>query len=200
MTLKAYAVLIFVGAMIVGGCSTTPKVSNLPDSIEDVNESSYLKNLTDNTRSSRKYEGFYQLFQVHVTRLTSQVQDMVLQRKGHYYQWSRQQYLQEKQADMKLRSTEAQFFLQFFTPDVIYDDLNKPRTIWRVYLEWNGQRYEGTVKKVIAKPVEIQALYPSFDRFSTPYMVTFQVPMNAVEQSPARVVLTSSIGQAEFLY
>ncbi len=198
MTLKKYAFIIFFAGMFLGSCSTSQKISNIPESIDDVDEKVYVKTLMDNTRSARKYEGFYQLFQVHVTRLTSEVQNMVIQRKGYYYQWSRQQYLQEKQNDMKLRSTDAQFFLQFFTPDIIYDDLNKPKTIWRLYLDWNGQRFEGTVKKVLAKPIEIQSLYPSFDRFSTPYMVTFQVPMNVIEQGTARVLLTSSIGQAEF--
>ena len=199
MRLKQQAILLFVG-LFLGSCSHSQKIANLPESIEDVDQKVYSDTLVANTRSARKYEGFYQLFQVHVTRLTSEVQGMVLQRKGHYYQWSRQQYLQEKQNDLKTRSTEAQFFIQFFTPDVLYDDLNKPKTIWRLYLEWNGQRYEGTVKKVIAKPVEIQSLYPTFDRFSTPYMVTFQIPMNAVEQSGSRVLLTSSIGQAEFVF
>lgn len=200
MKLKQYGFLFFVIGMFLGSCVHSQKVSNIPEAIEDVDDKLYVNTLAANTKSNRQYEGFYQLFQVHVTRLTSEVQNMVLQRKAHFYQWSRQQYLQEKQTDLKLRSTDAQFFLQFFTPDIIYDDLNKPRTIWRLYLEWNGQRFEGTVKKLIAKPIEIQTLYPSFDRFSTPYMVTFQVPMNAVEQSSARVVLTSTIGQAEFVF
>lgn len=200
MTLKRYAFTFFIMGMFLGSCIHSQKVETLPDSVTDVNEAEYIKVLNANTRSNRQYEGFYQLFQVNVTRLTSEVQNLLLQRKGFFYQWSRQQFLQEKQNDLKARSTEAQFFVQFFTPDVLYDDLNKPKTIWRLYLEWNGQRFEGQVKKINAKPIEIQSLYPSYDRFSTPYMVTFQVPMNAVEQSNARVVLTSSIGQAEFLY
>lgn len=200
MTLKKYAVGFFIMGMFLGSCVHSKKVENMPESVEDVNVAEYTKVLAANTKSSRQYEGFYQLFQVHVTRLNSDVQNLLIQRKAFFYQWSRQQYLQEKQNDLKLRSTEAQFFVQFFTPDIIYDDLNKPKTIWRLYLEWNGQRFEGQVKRISAKPIELQSLYPGFDRFSTPYMVTFQVPMNAVEQSNSRVLLTSSIGQAEFVF
>jgi hypothetical protein len=62
-------------------------------------------------------------------------------------------------------------------------------------------RIEGKVRKMSEKPVELQQLYPHLkERFSTPYEISFNVPMTNVETAKVKVVLTSSLGQAEFKF
>ena len=70
----------------------------------------------------------------------------------------------------------------------------------KVYLEYQGSRFEGKVKKMAEKFVEIQTIFPHIDRFSTPYEITFNVPMTTLETGPAKVVLASSLGTAEFKF
>ncbi len=90
--------------------------------------------------------------------------------------------------------------MRFFSPDHEYDDLHKGKTIWKVYLDFGGSRFEGKVKKMSDKYVELQNIFPHLDRFSTPYEITFNVPMSTIEGGPSKVTLTSSLGSAEFKF
>jgi hypothetical protein len=66
--------------------------------------------------------------------------------------------------------------------------------MWRVYLDVNGQRYEGQIQKRKGTLEDIQAIYPTQNRFSTPYEITFGVPVTAIETQRARLTLTSALG------
>ena len=158
----------------------------------------YYATVARNTLKSNQYTGLYQTFQADMTILNSEMQTATLRQRASFLQWNDTTYRGEREKSQQDASAYAKFFLRFYCPDHDYDDLHKPKSIWKVYLDYSGQRFEGKVKKMTDKYVEIQTLFPHFDRFSTPYEVTFSVPMARVENGPSKVVLTSSLGTAEF--
>ncbi|HMN68101.1 MAG TPA: hypothetical protein PKC28_06130 [Bdellovibrionales bacterium] len=180
------------------GCATSP-VSN-PNLIQPLTQIEYEMLINKHTRRTNQYSGFYQTFQADMTILNTEVLTATLRQRGHFLQWDQRQYQAERDKVMQEASAYSRFFMRFYSPENDYDDLHKGKTIWRVYLEAQGSRFEGKVKKITDKFVEVQNVYPHMDRFSSPYEITFSVPMTTVENQAAKVILTSSLGTAEFQF
>jgi hypothetical protein len=178
--------------LVLTACSTTPS------SDTEITQGEYEKVVRTQTRSADKYNGLYQTFQASVTLLSTDLLTAGLNRRSEFLGWDPAKFQKERDRTFQEAAVETKLFLRFYAPENDYNDLHKPNSIWKVYLDHNGKRYEGKVKKLTDKLVELQLLYPHFDRFSTPYEVSFAVPTAAVEATPAKVVLTSSLGAAEF--
>ncbi len=191
--MRSFLLLFF---FILGACAHNRQ--QIPNGVVPLSPDEYGSLIRKNTTKTNQYAGLYQIFQADMTIENSEVQTATLKQRGYFLQWQQSQYLQEREKMLQENSAYAKFFMRFYSPERDYDDLHKGKTIWRVYLEFNGQRIEGKVKKLTEKFVEIQTIYPHFDRFSTPYEITFNVPMSAVERGPSKVTLTSSIGNAQF--
>jgi hypothetical protein len=191
-----YAFLLF--SVFLSACTHSPVAG--PDTVQAMNSGEYERLIRKHTAHTDQYSGFYQTFQADVTVLTTEVQAASLRQKGAYLQWDQKKFQSEREKALQESNAYSKFFMRFYTPERDYDDLHKGKTIWKVYLEYSGSRFEGKVAKLNEKVVEVATLYPHMNRFSTPYEITFNVPMTTVEQGAAKVILTSSLGQAEFSY
>lgn len=178
------------------GCSHQPVSQDKTDLA--LSPKAYEAVVNTNTVRANQFSGFYQTFQADVTILTTEMQMASLRQRASFMQWDAKQYQAEREKMQQENSAYAKFFLRFYSPEHDYDDLHKGKTIWKVYLDVSGQRFEGKVKKLTDKLVELMTIYPHFDRFSTPYEVTFNVPMTTIENGKCKVTLTSSLGTAEF--
>lgn len=150
------------------------------------------------TRSNQKYEGFYNKFEASVTFLNSDVQTYILQRKNDVLQWDQPTAQKERERLFQENSTETRFALSLYTPSPRLNDLHKGSSIWKVYLEANGQRYTGRAQKRNGKLEDLQAIFPYHNRWSVPYDIIFPVPLSATESGAVKLILTSSQGTAEF--
>lgn len=151
-----------------------------------------------NTRAQKVYAGFHQSFEANITAHTREVTQAVLNQQAEFRGWDDQTLQLELQKANDQRLNQSLFFLRFFVPESDYDDLHKPNSIWKIYLTVDGQRFQGKVKKDFSKLVEIQTIYPFFDRFSTAYEVTFPIGRPSLEGRNYTILLTSSLGKAEF--
>ena len=195
MRLLCLFVCVF-GGLLLTSCAHRPPPD--PQGVEPMGTSAYHKLLRKHTRSTNQYSGFYQTFQADVTMMTSELQNGVLRQKGYYLQWDQKTYLAQREKALQEASAYAKFFMRFYTPNRDHDDLNQSKSIWKIFLQHGSSRFEGKINKINDKLVEIQTIYPNMDRFSSAYEITFNVPMNTIEQSSAKVILTSSLGHAEF--
>jgi hypothetical protein len=152
------------------------------------------------TARTSRYAGFYATFQADLTMMSNEFKAAELKQRGAFMMWDERQYQQEREKAVQEAAAYAKFFMRFYSPEKDYDDFVKGNSIWKVYLDYNGTRFEGKVKKIPSKLIELQTLYPYFDRFSTPYEITFPVPMSTIETGTFKVVLSSSLGKAEFLF
>jgi len=182
-------VFVFFSPFLIS-CATSQRSS--------ISDSSYRKLVDQRTRSTKQYEGFYQTFQVSATLVDNELESAILQRKSDFSQWNESTSRKERDRAMNEMAASTRVLLKFYSPENDYDDLHKPDTIWKTYLNVGGTRYEGKVKKLTEKLVELKNVLPYTDRFSSVYEVTFNIPTTSVEGQAAKFTLTSSLGTAEF--
>ena len=180
--------------LLLTACASTPPNENARAQVD------YERVVSANTRSANKYSGLYQTFQASATLLNTELQTAALKLRGDYSGWDAAAAQKERDRTFQDMAATTKVFLRFYSPENDYDDLHKPTSIWKIYLEHEGRRILGTVKKLTDKFVELQMLYPHMDRFSSPYEVTFPVPTTSVEGAEVKVYLTSSLGSAEFTF
>jgi hypothetical protein len=196
---RQLAPLVLVPLILTAiGCAQTPVVNHSP--VEAMDSKDYAALINKYTRKTNQYAGFYQTFQADVTILNSEVESALVRQRASFKGWDEKQYQMEREKAVQESGAYAKFFLRFYAGEHDYDDLDKPKTIWKAYLEYNGSRFEGKIKKLSEKTVEMAALFPNMDHFSTPYEITFSVPMTTIEQGSSKVVLTSSLGTAQFSF
>lgn len=169
---------------------TTPSGRNIRT------ESEYFNVIDQNSDKVTRYSGLYNLLDAQGTILNSKVLEAQMDQLTRIYQWDDKKFLEEKSKNEGRLNKEAEFFLAFYTPERKSDDLNRPNTQWRLFLDVGGKRYEGKVTKIKTALPELISLYPSFNRFYTPYSVIFNVPMKSIEASPLKMTITGSVGSA----
>ena len=184
-------------SLLTLGCQTVVPAG--PQVVQNVTEDRYIPIYKRYTQTVKEYSGFHNTYEARMTFQHSQLNTMRLRRKGHYLRWSLDRFQKEREKLFQEMSTEARGFLLFYTPEIEYDDLNKPNTIWKVYLEFDGQRYEGKAVKAKEKRIELQAQFPDIDAFSSSYFVTFPLPTSVVEDQAFTIILTSSVGTAKYV-
>lgn len=185
--------LLIANLFVLEGCTTASKE-------DETKASEYEMTIKSNTKGTNQYDGLLQSFQAQATFLNGVVQSAVLQRKGEFLQWDAAKLQSERDRSFQEMSQVTRFFLRFFVPDSDSDDLSKPNSMWKIYLEANGKRYEAKVKKMTEKAPELFRLYPHHDRFSTAYEVSFPVPTANAEHTGLKLTITSSIGSSDLLF
>ena len=109
--------------------------------MQPLGDSEYQSLISKYTSRSNNYSGFYQTFQADMTMLTNSVLTGTLKQRGYFLQWDQRQFQTEREKIMQEANAYSKFFLRFFVPDRDYDDLSKGKTIWKVYLEFAGNRF-----------------------------------------------------------
>lgn len=184
-------------AFAIDACTTVEK-SQPPHSGDPTStvsaEKSYEQLIEKNSDGQTQYAGFYNNFEYKATIMNSSIRMALLDRQANYYQWDDEKRKTEREKMEKDAASETTIFLSFYTPDRKNDNLTESKTIWRLYLEVGGKRYQGKVKKVRSLLAELQALYPYHTRWNTPYTVSFPVPANAVETQNSSLTVTGPLG------
>jgi hypothetical protein len=199
LKLAQMAFALFVSSLILNGCSTIEKTDGKTgaDIGQRFDETSYENLIYANTQHEVRYEGFYNKFEIYATFLNSKVQSAILQKRSDAFQWDARQAQNEREKMFQENTTQTKFQISFFTPSVRINDLHKGNSIWKIYLESNGQRYEGKAKRVNNKLEDVAAIFPYHNRWSIAYEVIFPVPLSAVESGPVTFVISSTQGSAK---
>lgn len=188
--------LVALSLILATGCASGLK--NGTEIGSRLDEGTYKNLIMRNTRHDIQYDGFYNKFEIYATFLNTQTQSAILQKNSDVFQWDTAEAQKQREKVFQENSTETRFAISFFVPSVRLNDLHKGASIWKIYLEANGQRYEGKASRHNGKLEDIQATFPYHNRWSVPYEVVFKVPLTAVEQGPVRFILTSSQGTSKF--
>lgn len=157
-------------------------------------ESEYFKEIDAHSDQLTRYSGLYNLLDMQATVLNSKVREAQMDQLTRIYQWDEKKYQEEKAKNQASLNSETQIFLGFYTPERKSDNLDKPSNQWRVFMDVGGKRYDGKVTKIRVATPELTSLYPSYNRFYTPYTVTFNVPMKSIEDQPLKITVTGAVG------
>ena len=189
-------ILLTFSGFMLSACSSAPTPTGAEIGPR-VSFDEYVEKMGKKTKSDKRYNGFYQLYETHVTFIDSDVQSLVLQRKSDVYQWDDKKAQKEREKMFQETSSESKFMLVLFVPQKKLIDLHRGNSMWKVYLDVNGDRFESKIKKVQGHLANTSAIYPSVNRFSVPYEVSFNVPTSVIEQNDAKFILTSALGTTE---
>lgn len=193
---QTLALSVLISAcVLISGCATKPQLG--ADVGPRLETKAYENLIKKNTRHDLQYEGFYNKFELHATFINSEVQTAILQKKSDVLRWNAQEAQKEREKLFQESTTQTKFFLSFFVPSVRLNDLHKGSSIWKIYLESNGQRYEGKASRRNGKLEDIQALFPHHNRWSVAYDVVFNVPLSGIEAGPVTFIVTSTQGTSK---
>ncbi len=193
-------IFVILISMFFVQCSSAPVQTDLEKVFKRIPDSEYLSIVDDNTQGDKKYDGFYNTYETKVTFLNSQMRESLLQREGFFMQWDANQARQQREKTMQEMSNTTSVFISMFTPKAEHNDLAKGGSMWKIFLEVNGLRYEGKARKFEKNMVQTQNLFPFHSRFNKGYMVNFEIPMSTVEKQSAVLILTSSLGTSTFTF
>lgn len=178
--------------LLLSACASTYEVTPSGRTLRTADE--YMETLEKNSDKLRSYSGFYNILDVEGVVLNSKVAEAQLDQSSRLYQWDESKYAEQKAKFDQRLSRESEFFISFFTPERKNDDLSKTTTVWRIFLDVDGRRFEGKAVKMKQPLAEIQGLYPFHNRFATPYSVIFPVAMRSIEGKEMKVTMTGPVG------
>jgi hypothetical protein len=178
---------------VFAGCANRP----IPGpGIETLSESQYEDQIEPYTQRTQKYEGIMNVLTFSATLLNTKVMQAQLMQKARLYQWDASTLSSETQKANEDMSKNAQIFVSFYTPERKHDDLHKNKTLWKIFLDVDGHRYEGHATKIKLLTNEVQALYPDHNRFSTPYMLSFPISIKSIDGKSVRLTITGTVASA----
>lgn len=188
---------VFLFFIIALSISCASKVYSPSPTVKLISESDYNNSLKKNSRHQQIYSGLYNSIDMTAAVLNTEVLEGQVDQQARIFIWDENKYTQEKAtADSKLRK-ESEFFVSFFTPERKHDDLNKNKTLWKIFLDVDGKRYEGKTTKIKLLTEELQSIYPFHNRFSTPYSIVFPIPMKNIETANSiKLTITGPVGTA----
>jgi hypothetical protein len=174
-------------------CKTKPG----PDPRLDlVPTSRYMDTVDRYTDRAQAYSGLFNTLDIYATILNSRVLSHQTDQMARTFLWEKEKYDEEVIKMNQNLAQESRYFVSIYTPDRKYHDLNKTKNLWKIFLDVNGRRYEGSAKKMKMLQPEIQGIYHYHTVFSTPYIVTFPVPMIEVQKFNSKMTFTGPIGSA----
>ena len=177
-------------------------VTQLPvaDGIKEISTSDYESMIQKKTEKIEVYSGLYNQMTASATRMDGEMSEAYLSHSARLLQWSAAQHQLERSKIISQGTEKTEFFVSFYTPERKHNDLSSNKSIWKIYLDINGQRYEGTAKKIKSQLTEVETMYPWHNRWSTPYTVTFPIAAALADGKPAVLTFTGTVtsGQIKF--
>lgn len=183
--------------MFLTACASTyenPYLTNL------VSESDYFSSIKLRTKSEKVYDGFAQTLGMSATLLDSKTSQAQVDHRARIFQWEATEYANKKAEMETENSKQTVIFLSFFVPDRKHDNLHKPSSVWKIFLDVNGKRYEGKAEKIKMVLAEIQRLYPHHTRFQSAYKVSFPVPVSMTENTDSTFTMTGPVSSVKLIF
>lgn len=184
--MKQKFLVIFTVLLTAIGCTSTD------NKLES--NASYLQTVNKYSDRAEFYEGFTNIFQVQATFLNSEVMQAQLDKKNKAFGWESAKFFEEKRKSDEVLRYETTYFYSFFSPDKKINDLDRVGSLWKIFLEVNGRKFEAKISKFSGTKEELQLYYPYHNEFANAYKVTFQIPTADIERSETKLLLTGPIG------
>lgn len=186
-------VITMFGFLFLAACATrevTPSGLNL------MSESVYQATVEKYSDTIEVYDGLNNTITIKGTILNSQVAMAQLDQNARLFLWDQTKFAEEKKKTEDNLKKEISIFVSFYTPTRKHDDLHKSKTLWKIFLDAEGRRFEGKATKIKLLTEEVRRLYWYHGRFTTPYTLTFQVPAALVERTTSKLTITGPVGSA----
>lgn len=161
-----------------------------------ISERDYFKAIEPYSKRLELYQGITNALHVRATLLNSKVLQAQLSQKARIYQWDATTFQTESQKVQADAEKTTHIFVSFYTPERRHNDLHKSESLWKIFMDAEGRRWEGKATRIKLLPHEVMAVYPDHTRFGTPYLITFPVSIGLIEKSPIKLTITGPITTA----
>ncbi|WP_413586478.1 hypothetical protein [Bdellovibrio sp. HCB274] len=188
---------ILTFALLLTGCATY-EITDTGRALRT--EDQYFEIVQKNSDRTIRYSGLYNVLEMQGTLLSAEVLEAQLDQKTRIYLWDETKFQTEKDLVAKRLSSETEIFLSFYTPERKNDDLGTPKTLWKTFLDVDGRRYEGKVVRMKSSLAELISLYPTHNRFYTPYSLIFPLPAKSIEGKEMKITVTGPVGSGTLHY
>lgn len=195
-TLRQFAACLSLTFLFTACVTQLP----MPAGVQEISAADYEALVIKKTKKIEVYDGLYNKLTVAATWLDSEMTEGSLAHSTRLAQWEEPKYREEKNKAIMKHSESTEFFVSFYTPERKHADLSPTKALWKIYLDVNGQRYEGKATKVKGLLSEIQATYPQHNRWSVPYIVSFPVATAITEKKPAVLTFTGAVSSAQLKF
>ena len=183
--------------IITSGCATAPQ-AGMEDKV--ISQSDYEKTLEQNSKNIESYNGLYNTINMTASLVRTQLAEAQLKQNARIFQWDPVRFQDESFKKMELLKKHTEVFVSFYTPEKKHDDLQKSQTLWKIFLDAGGKRFEGKATKIKLQASEVQAMYPYHTKFSTPYTIVFPVTASSLEGQEVKLTITGSVGSATVVF
>lgn len=193
-----FVFLISSSALLIS-CTTT-NTSNSKNESVNLSDREYSQLIENHSDANVFYDGLQNSVDIKSTFLSLEVSKAQQNKMSDSYQWSTDKKSLELEKEKKLMEAESRFFVSIYTPEKKYDDLDKNKTLWRIFIEVEGKQIEAKAKKLKLLDAEIKSLYPYFTTFTTAYMVSVPVSTSHLALHPFSLKITGPIAQTELKF
>lgn len=157
----------------------------------------YVAKIEKHSAGDKQFAGVYHNFEFRATLLDREVSQTIHDRMKLYYDWSETESAEKLAERLSKLNDKTIVWLSFFTSDRKDDNLAAQNTIWKIYLEAGGKRYEGHAVKANMNLSEAQSIIPYHTRWATPYYIEFPVPSDQITGVSKTLILTGPLGRRE---
>jgi len=189
--------LLLAFCMFFASCATQLPVAT---GIKEISPSDYRSLVSQKTQRKEVYDGLYNQMTLAATRMDGEMSEAYLAHSARLLQWNLTQYQDEKAKWVSKGTQSTDFFVSLYTPERKHNDLSSSKSIWKIYLDVNGQRYEGKAVKMKGQLTEIQTMFPEHNRWSNAYMVSFPIAAALSEGKPATLTITGTVTSTQLSF
>ncbi len=150
------------------------------------------------TRKKQSYSGWNNNYSIRLSLLDTKLQNLQNRFRSYQFQWSNDEETSQKKTLNKKLTHYTEAFMSFYAPNPKNNKLEQKSTsLWKIFLDIDGRRFEGKIKKMSKLRDEIITYYPFHSRWGTPYIITFSAPTSLVDNYKARIIMTGPLGTVE---
>ena len=197
MKILILGLTLALSTLHISSCSTQPL---LQKGMPSISLSDYENLVESKTKKIESYSGLTNQLNVSATKIDSQMNEALLARSAQIYEWNGATFQEEKTKNAAVLAAKTEFFISFYTPERQHNNLNSSKSIWKIYLDIDGNRFEGKATKLKAQLVDIQSLYPHHTRFGSPYKIEFFTPTNTIENKPVTLTFTGPNASVKLIF
>lgn len=148
------------------------------------------------TRRFVLYDGFQHRATATATHLSLPVREARARRLAEWLGWTEQELQDRLALERKEHAAGEEFLLSFFSADSRAQDLDAPRSIWRVALKVDGADVIATRVTSIDSDANVVGLFPFIGPFDVAYRVTLpRPPSGDAAGKPFVLELSSGLGK-----
>lgn len=190
------AILAAAALSALAGCSFHPR-----SPVPATREGEWAAARDAATRRSVLYDGFTHRATATATHLSLSVREARARRLAEWMGWTPQELEDRLAAERTEAGAGEEFLLCFYTADSRANDLDAPRSVWRVALKTGDADLLATRVTSLDSDATIVGLFPYVGPFDVVYRVTLPKPQaGALDAKAFALQLSSTLGKVNLDY